>query len=117
MVFLDPADRSKLAKLLGMLGSDQPGEVVNAAKAAHRLVQARGLAWDEILAQEPPARETSQLTGWRLTVDRCLRSAAVINDWEFKFLSSLSGSIFPHPTPKQQVILDRITVRVLDGQS
>jgi len=35
-------DRDRLAKLLGMLGADHDGEVVNAARAADRLVRRSG---------------------------------------------------------------------------
>jgi hypothetical protein len=41
-------DRDRLAKLLGMLGSDHDGEVVNAARAADRLVRRSGLRWPDI---------------------------------------------------------------------
>jgi hypothetical protein len=37
--------RTRLAALLGMLGSDHDGEVTNAARAARRLIQHHGLTW------------------------------------------------------------------------
>jgi hypothetical protein len=46
-------DRARLAKLLGMLGSNHPGERDNAVVAAHRLIQTRGLTWPEILDPAP----------------------------------------------------------------
>jgi hypothetical protein len=117
---LSPAERKRLAKLLGLLGSDHAGEVLSAAKHAHDLVQAHGLTWDQVISEpqtaDHDARETSQLTGWRLTGDRCLRHADMLSDWEFKFLSSLSGSGYSHPTAKQDAVLIKIAGRVLGGQ-
>jgi hypothetical protein len=47
------ADLNKLVRILGLLGSDQPGERTSAALAAHRLVAALGVGWTELL--HPPA--------------------------------------------------------------
>ena len=47
-------DAAKLARILGLLGSDQPGERAAAGEAAHRLVTRLGLRWEDVLA--PPAR-------------------------------------------------------------
>jgi len=50
-------DAAKLARILGLLGSDQPGERAAAAEAAHRMVSRLGLRWEDILAPPPkPAR-------------------------------------------------------------
>ncbi len=49
-------DAAKLARILGLLGSDQPGERAAAAEAAHRMVSRLGLRWEDILA--PPPRPT-----------------------------------------------------------
>jgi hypothetical protein len=55
------ADRERLAKLLGMLGSDHAGERGNAALAIERLRRERGLSWDEVLpadgVRHDPARD------------------------------------------------------------
>jgi hypothetical protein len=40
----------------------------------------------------------------------------MLSDWEFKFLSSLSGSGYSHPTAKQDAVLIKIAGRVLGGQ-
>lgn len=40
----------KLVRILGMLGSDQPGERASAALAAHRLVRALGTDWATLLS-------------------------------------------------------------------
>ena len=54
---LAPADRDKLAKLIRLLASDQPGEVVAAGAAITRLLQSRGLDADQLLA---PAGSAAQ---------------------------------------------------------
>jgi len=46
---LPPLDWNKLAKILTRLESDQPGEVLNAAKAACAMVQRSGLTWEQVL--------------------------------------------------------------------
>jgi hypothetical protein len=42
-------DRERLAKLLGLLGSDHAGERDAAGLAADRLVRAAGLTWSSIV--------------------------------------------------------------------
>jgi len=49
---IDPRDRDRLIRILKLLGSDQVGERASAALAAHRLVEALGVSWAELL--EPP---------------------------------------------------------------
>ena len=65
--------RDRLAKLLGMLGSDHMGERDAAAVAAHRLVVQSGLTWRQVI--EPPAIEKRlpELGTWRATVAARLR--------------------------------------------
>lgn len=45
----EPEDRDRLVKLLGMLGSDQDGECVNAAHKAEKLRKKIGLTWDDLI--------------------------------------------------------------------
>jgi hypothetical protein len=42
-------DRSLLAKTLGMLGSNQQGEVLNAASLANKMLKEAGLRWQDVL--------------------------------------------------------------------
>jgi hypothetical protein len=56
-------DAAKLARILALLGSDQPGERANAAEAAHRMVSRLGLRWEDILAPPPrPQRSPPSLS-------------------------------------------------------
>jgi hypothetical protein len=55
MVGISVADRDRLAKILGMLGSDQPGEVASAARHAEAIRGKLGVSWDELLAAAGPS--------------------------------------------------------------
>ena len=43
------AERVRLIRILGMLGSDHAGERASAGLAAHRLLQASSFSWAELL--------------------------------------------------------------------
>ena len=112
---LADADRSRLAQMLGLLGSDHAGERDAAGLAAHRLIQQRGLTWHEVLAPSlsPPDHEPAAdpLRGdWRAMAAACTRFPHLIDRWEWKFLSGLHG--FPRLSAKQQAILVRIVTRL-----
>lgn len=53
-------DLVRLARILGMLGSEHPGERASAALAAHRLVASAGCSWWQLLSPTkiapPPPR-------------------------------------------------------------
>jgi len=62
---MDKAERAKLARILGMLGSEHAGERASAALAAHRLVQAAGVNWAELLVEAPAkGKRTVTLDPW-----------------------------------------------------
>jgi hypothetical protein len=46
---MTPAERKKLIRILGLLGSDHAGERAAAALKAHKLVEAAGLDWSMLL--------------------------------------------------------------------
>jgi hypothetical protein len=53
-------DRTLLVKALGMLGSDQDGEVLNAARMAEKLRRKLGMSWDELIVEaETEARRAA----------------------------------------------------------
>jgi len=45
-----PADRAKLARILGMLGSEHAGERASAALQAEAFRKRHGMTWEEMLA-------------------------------------------------------------------
>ncbi|WP_423067925.1 hypothetical protein [Devosia sp. CN2-171] len=57
-------ERTKLIRILKLLGSDQPGERASAALAAQRLVDASGLTWDEILAERAAQVVVQRVREW-----------------------------------------------------
>ena len=60
MSALAEVDRDRLARLLGLLGSDFDGEVANAGRLADKLVRSAGLTWPDVIAPAlPPPRSRS----------------------------------------------------------
>ena len=108
---LPAASRAKLAKLLGMLGSDHAGERDNAAQAAHRLVQQHGLTWRQVVTPSPVEKKLPELGTWRQTVAACLARPGSLRVWEKTFLRDLPA--FPRISTKQRYILKEIADRVL----
>lgn len=111
-IALPPADRQRLAKLLGLLGSDYPGERDAAGLAAHRLIRDRGLTWQDVIhpnAELPANRNAVQ--PWRETVAECLRQPGSLRPWERDFLRSLPD--FIRLSAKQRSVLGQIADRVL----
>jgi hypothetical protein len=64
-----PADRARLIKCLGLLGSAHDDEVANAGRMADRLIKDRGYTWDEMLI---PARDRTL----KRIFEKCCRRAA-----------------------------------------
>jgi hypothetical protein len=115
MSALAEADRTRLAQMLGLLGSELAGERDAAGLAAHRLIRQRGLTWFDVLlpALPPPAHEPASdpLRGdWRAMATACTRFPRLIDKWEWQFLSGLQR--FPRLSSKQHAILLRIVTRL-----
>jgi hypothetical protein len=109
MTALAASDRMQLAKLLGMLGSDHIGERDNAARAAHRLVQQRGITWFDVVTHLPQDTDHDAdpiNSDWHRTAAACSRYPHLLNRWEAGFLSGLPR--FPRLSCKQHVILVNI---------
>jgi len=113
---LAEAERDRLTRLLGMLGSAYDGEVANAGRLADKLVRSAGLTWRDIIApipHGPPNDDTTAdpLRGnWRAMGTACARFPHLIDKWEWQFLSGLQR--FPRLSAKQRAILIRIVVRL-----
>ena len=109
---LAASDRERLARLLGMLGSDHAGERDNAGRAAHRMVQQHGVTWyDVVVTHHPPAYTDDPIgVGWRRTAAACRRYQHLLNRWENDFLIGLPR--FPHLSTKQRSALLKIVVRL-----
>lgn len=50
---MTPAERKKLVRILGLLGSDQAGERAAAALKAHELVEGANTDWSELITPVP----------------------------------------------------------------
>jgi hypothetical protein len=109
---VDQATAARLVKLLGMMGSDHDGEVINAAKAAHRLLQSRGLTWSDVVTVESAPEQDQpgiwrEPQCWRDAVGICLGlTDAPLSAWDKAFLIGISGRKVL--TEKQKCQLDRI---------
>jgi hypothetical protein len=118
MSVLPPAERKRLADLLGRLGSDHPGERDNAGVMAHRIIKTRGLSWPEIIDPPPPVeRSLPEIRTWRSTVAKCLSHPGSLRKWEIGFLQDLPK--FHGISVKQRycskVIADRVLGRANRG--
>jgi hypothetical protein len=114
MTPLPLADRERLAKLLGLLGSDHADERDAAGLAAHRFIRNRGRTWEDILLGAPgavPAANRNAMEAWRQTVADCLRQHGSLRPWEGDFLRSLAG--FARISLKQRSVLAQVADRVL----
>ena len=115
MSHLTRPDAVRLAKLLGMFGSDHQGERDAAALAAHRFIRSLNVQWIDILDPPTPDRSsTSGVVSWRDCVTECLRHANQLTNWERGFLGGLPS--FERLSPKQANILNKIADRVLNGE-
>jgi TolA-binding protein len=64
------SDRLKLIRILGMLGSNHPGERAAAAIAAHRQIRVMGTSWGEVLSAPKVLRgETIVRTVYEYGID------------------------------------------------
>lgn len=62
---LDPVSADRLKKILGLLGSDHPGERDAAAQAANKLVRERGLAWGDVIGPPIVPDHVPRIRAWR----------------------------------------------------
>jgi hypothetical protein len=87
---LPPALRDKLAKILGMLGSDHDGEVLAAARRAQMLIKAAHLTWAQIVS----ASHIVEIAEIDLQlVERCCVSITLYEDYEAAFLHVIRAQL------------------------
>jgi hypothetical protein len=120
MSALDHHYAERLVRLLGMLGSEHDGEVVNAGRMADRLVRQHGLTWPDIITPTPlvtftplsrqpaSALEWRQLAGW---IKRNFSSE--LNAREHQFVTHMT-TWRAMPSPKQQEWLSAIAERFVE---
>lgn len=110
MTALNSADRTRLAKLLGMLGSDHPGERDNAARAANDFIKRKGITWHDAIVRQPQKREPLHST-WRNACAELQKRPGDLRPWERKFVADLPS--FPRVSTKQRYVLFEIYDRVM----
>ena len=90
MMALPPADRHRLASILGLLGSNHAGERDAAALAADRFVRTRGIAWPDLLAGEPAASNRAEpVNTVQADIALCRQHPGLLTQWERDFLRTL----------------------------
>lgn len=114
---LAPKAAERLAKIAGLLGSDQPGEVCNAASAATRLLRDHGMTWEALILRAPAASPSADPTspprpqsGWRSAVAACQARPELLTRWERSFLDGLAQR--RTLIAKQATILSRLVDKV-----
>lgn len=116
-VALAPKAAERLAKIAGLLGSDQPGEVCNAASAATRILREHGMTWEtfvlrpSVVIRIPPLPQHQRAQpNWRTDVADCQARPDLFSRWEREFLGSIRDR--RSLSEKQAAILARLTQRV-----
>jgi hypothetical protein len=115
---LDVTTAQRLTRLLGMLGSEHDGEVVNAGRMADRLVRERGLTWYSVILPKvaaptqpsPPLDPVSPIE-WRQLANWLRRNFSDrLNERERDFIETMSAWQ-GRPTAKQAKWLQDIAAR------
>lgn len=104
---LSPSDRSMLAKLLGLVGSNHDGEALSAARKAHALLKAKGATWGDALGLDglPPEPDHVALARELLGTGKAICTA-----WEKQFLRGVLS--FKTLSTHQRQTLDGIRDKV-----
>jgi hypothetical protein len=121
VIELSAATRQRLARLLGVMGSDHDGEVLNAARMADRLVREQGATWHEVVGspttpgRQPPGFGNEDVLAQFPTVGAaawfCRCWPELLSPWERDFVASIPG--FRRLSPKQAAVLRKLVLRVM----
>jgi hypothetical protein len=103
-------DRSRLGRILGLLGSNHDGEALAAARMAERMRRDAGLTWPEIVEPAPPPAAE-----WADEVEAdpiafCFGRSEALTHWEIDFLRSIRRQSYPL-TGKQTRVLRRLVAK------
>jgi hypothetical protein len=107
---LAPDLAAKLAKVLGMLGSDHDGEVAAAGRRANALIKNAGLTWAQVIRPGGSRRCWRSLSPGADCAALCLLWPEALTDWEAAFCRSIAGR--HRISPKQTDVLERIARKV-----
>jgi hypothetical protein len=102
-------DIEKLARVLGMLGSNNSNEVLVAAAQAERLRREAGLTWQDVLSPPPLAPQT--VVQVDDAIDVVFGRVDLLSEWERRFVGSISRARYPL-SDRQVEVLGRIVEKV-----
>jgi len=111
---LAQSDRTRLVKILCMLGSSHAGERDAAALAASRFLKTKCLTWADALTPQPIDRRLPERATWRMICARLMENPQALTPWERTFVAGLPK--FQCISVKQRYVLNEIAQRVL-GES
>jgi hypothetical protein len=116
-IVLNPKATDRLAKLCGLLGSDNAGERATAAALADRMIRELGLRWTDVISVPlVPAEPISPHdVSWQDALDVCLDRVDELDPRSRAFLQSLSRWR-GEPSSKQLDWLFDIYARVHRGR-
>ncbi len=123
---LSSVERRRLCGLLGMLSSNHDGERAAAGYMAARMLQDRGLQWDDVLqpvqtsfclpspmrTDRPPTTSSSSYAPW---INYLLSNSALLTDWERSLV--ISAATRDRLTEKQVAALSKTYRRVVARDS
>lgn len=119
---LSNVDREKLLRLLAMFSSEYDGEVLNAARAAYRLLTRADETWGNVLANAAYKREPEYRTykphspkpytapQHNSVVFECLEKKHFLTAWETEFLNNILYR--DELSEKQQAHLNKIRAKL-----
>src|SRR3546814_18882226 len=84
---LAPAERQRLAKVCGLLGSDHDGERASAAVAATAIIRNAGLTWEQIILGGAP-EEAEPVDDIDAALEFLL-GIEISGDWPQHFIASI----------------------------
>lgn len=125
--------RRRLARCIGMLGSDHDGEVVAAARAAGRELARHGFGLTDLAVtiergasndSRPPPRsygardaQTELVTELAASLEHVL--GTVFNEWEQQFIRSVWAQVQRHRrlSEKQLAVVERLVTKLRGNRS
>ena len=110
---LDTSVATKLAKIAGLLGSDQDGERSAAAWHATKLLQAHGLSWLDVFTPALPPPQPPLHAPHVAAVQWALQFPDRLSPWERRFLADIGRRY--RLSAKQAAALDGIVAKLRMG--
>jgi hypothetical protein len=117
-LILPSTSAERLTQLVLMLSSTHDGEVVNAARAIGRLLDAERVDWhmlaSGVCTPRPDRTNDDHYSGmqWRSAAEFCAGHMDLLNDWEQDFIEGML-KWRRSPSQKQLDVLENIRQRIL----